>query len=440
MAGIKVALCIPTYNRSEIVKEFIENCADYYIQAGIDVFYLDSSTDDKTEEYIQSRLDDVHLFYRRIPSETRMDEKALMIFQEYGLKKEYDFIWLCGDGIQYPPKGVEAILSSLNVNTDLAVIDYTNRDISFHAEEIHTAQMFFSKCALPMILYGSTLLNARTMLKNVNWNAYAEKCLKRQYDTFAHVMFYWNRMLELPIFNGLCLTIGEKEMRMSPSPKKQGTTYYHKLFSVWFEKWPAVIDSLPSVYENKEALLSQGPGTLFSQRSNMWRMRQDGVLTWKQVIQHRRTWKMISPIPCFDAFCISVVPSKVVKLCYEYRLHQATKEINRLKQKSSHFYILGVGKIGNQVGQFLNNCDINYDAFCTMEEVSKENKLLGHDILLYNNIYSKPNVRFLLAMGPRDAKKTIEILNCKKYCGEIYYNPTFIRDVAFALGYRAFHR
>lgn len=440
MADLKVALCIPTYNRSEVVKEFVDNCANYYIQAGIDIFYLDSSTDDKTERYIQSRVDGVHLFYTRIPSETRMDEKAFMIFQGYGLNGEYDFIWLCGDGVQYPPKGIEAILGNLNLHVDLAVIDHSNFSTSFQAEEIHTAQTLFSKCALPMVLYGAVLLNNRTMLKNVNWDAYTEKCLNHQYDTFAHVMFYWNRMLELPAFNGLCLTIGEKETRMRPSPKKQGTSYYHKLFSVWFEKWPAVIDSLPSVYENKDTILSQGSATLFSQKSNMWRMRQDGVLTWKQIILYRHTWKKISSIPFFDAFWISVVPKKVVKFCYEYRLYKAKKEINRLKQKSSCFYILGAGKVANQIGQFLARSGINYDAFCIMEDVPKEEKLLEHDILPYNNIYSKPAAVFLLAMGPSDAKKIIEILNSRKHSSEIYYNPTFIRDVAFALGYRAFHR
>ena len=43
-----IALCIPTYKRPRVVEDFINTCASYYLYAGIDIYYYDSSPDSET--------------------------------------------------------------------------------------------------------------------------------------------------------------------------------------------------------------------------------------------------------------------------------------------------------------------------------------------------------------------------------------------------------
>ena len=43
-----IALCIPTYENSKVVEDFLINCAPYYMECGIDIYFYDSSREDAT--------------------------------------------------------------------------------------------------------------------------------------------------------------------------------------------------------------------------------------------------------------------------------------------------------------------------------------------------------------------------------------------------------
>ena len=48
-----VACCYLTYNHPEVVEQILERICDTYREKGIDIYYYDSSTDEKTEEIIK---------------------------------------------------------------------------------------------------------------------------------------------------------------------------------------------------------------------------------------------------------------------------------------------------------------------------------------------------------------------------------------------------
>ncbi len=52
-----VALCIPTYQRHECVGEFLKEYAGYYQKYDIDIYYYDSSPDDKTFSVVKKFSD-----------------------------------------------------------------------------------------------------------------------------------------------------------------------------------------------------------------------------------------------------------------------------------------------------------------------------------------------------------------------------------------------
>ena len=47
-----IALCIPTYERCDVLKDFFITCAQYYIESGIDIYIYDSSISDDTRKLV----------------------------------------------------------------------------------------------------------------------------------------------------------------------------------------------------------------------------------------------------------------------------------------------------------------------------------------------------------------------------------------------------
>ena len=88
----KIAVCVATYNRANIVDDVLKNSIYHYHGCGIDVYYYDSSEGNETElvikKYQKAGFD--NLYYVRVPSEEGVEQKLLRIFKGEGLEKEYD--------------------------------------------------------------------------------------------------------------------------------------------------------------------------------------------------------------------------------------------------------------------------------------------------------------------------------------------------------------
>ena len=46
---MKIASCVLTYNGADIIDDVLANCAEYYYEEGIDIYYFDASVDDSTK-------------------------------------------------------------------------------------------------------------------------------------------------------------------------------------------------------------------------------------------------------------------------------------------------------------------------------------------------------------------------------------------------------
>ena len=167
MDKVSVALCIPTYERSDIVEEFLEECSEYYLDAGMDIYFYDGSSDTKTEKAVRRYQESRHIYYIKRPENFTF----YMIFQGYGFQKEYDFIWPFGDATRYTKEAIELIVSNLKLQYDMICVDGTG--LSKTGTRIFLKpQEFMRECAWHMDYIGATLLNQHTILNNVDWVHY----------------------------------------------------------------------------------------------------------------------------------------------------------------------------------------------------------------------------------------------------------------------------
>ncbi|WP_322202461.1 hypothetical protein [Acutalibacter intestini] len=431
-----IALCIPTYENSKVVEDFLINCAPYYMECGIDIYFYDSSREDATEKVVKKFMTSGRIHYIAIPEYVEPDEKTFMIFQGYGITGEYDFIWLSGDGVQYPKEGVQFILSKLDTKYDLVTLNSRNRNGVIQAEIICDINNYFQTCAVQLTLYGAAILNTHTVFRDVNWDYYKGICLKASIAGFSHISFIFHRILELEQFCGLNLNLGKHRYRLST--KKKTSSWYQNCFSTWVYKWTEVIESLPDYYENKMAIVMSQGKSLLGNVDSFKRLKLDGVYSYKVFRKYIEYWNKVTEISLFRLFLISIEPKFFIRVTGKIGFLLNTGNLKRFCRAHAEIYILGAGRIGEIYGEYFIKNNIPFQGFFVLPGKAANNEMLEHPVFEFQeNHYLLQNTGIVLALGPDDTRIGLENLSGLVPPKDIFNVPSLRRDIAFESGYKA---
>ena len=121
----RLAICVPTYNRSEMIDEMLIRCAKLYQKKEIDVYFYDSSEDEKTKQIINHYgLIYKNLYYRKLPSTTHSNIKVLNIYEEFAKEKKYDYLSICPDYMQFSLAGINIMERECEKGFELCVLNF----------------------------------------------------------------------------------------------------------------------------------------------------------------------------------------------------------------------------------------------------------------------------------------------------------------------------
>lgn len=375
MGTVSLALCIPTYERADMVEDFLVRCSAYYIEAGIDIYYYDSSVSNGTEELLQKWADGEHIHYVRMPSELHPNAKAYKIFQGYGLKKEYDFIWLSNDSLQCSRLAIEQLMPSLNLEYDIIEIIDAGNDYNRVGTRIFTdGNEYMQKCAWYLALFGAAILNVHTMLDGVDWGSYEERFLIRPVIYFSHINFYFHRLLELEQFRAFCLCVPRRSVTNSRLKKTIG--WARTVFYVVCEGWLQTINGLPDCYTNKEAVISEGLDRTFGPgAARLCRYKQRDIYSMKIFLKYRAVWDKVTSIPRWKLFLVALTPGAAIKAFYDLREMTAQKRLQKFCAAHERVLIFGTGSIGELYAQCFKRLDIPFEAYCVSRRKPKHAEL-----------------------------------------------------------------
>ena len=87
-----LAICIPTYNRVEFVREFLEERLELFRNFGIDVYVADSGDDGKTKEYIES-ISGYDVYWMGFPSDMQSNVKVYECMKNSVFTDNYEYLW-----------------------------------------------------------------------------------------------------------------------------------------------------------------------------------------------------------------------------------------------------------------------------------------------------------------------------------------------------------
>uniref|UniRef100_UPI004057A152 hypothetical protein n=1 Tax=Agathobacter sp. TaxID=2021311 RepID=UPI004057A152 len=434
---VRLALCIPTYCRSQCVEEFLEKCAWYYLEAGIDICYFDSSPDEKTKgivnKYIQKEERYDRVFYYSIPAEMHPNRKVYEIFKGNGFKKEYDFLWVCSDSIQFLPSAIKKIVPLIDLKYDMIVVD--PRDEEGLGTRIYNEYSeLLRDCAWGLTLYGASILNVHTMLKDITWEQYEKQFLKKGIINFSHVSLYFYRLVEMEQFQVLHVSLQNRQYRSSVYKKLSG--WYSDTFFIMCESWVKTIEGLPEWYKSKkEAILKGGKYSVFRTKQDFYKLRLDGIFHLRVFLRYFWSWNKVCEIPKIDLLKIALTSKGYLKRMYNSYFEKEYGEFQKFSNRFTELMIYGAGRVGYVYVKFLEMQGVSCGGF--LVSVKDESQYLRYPVyeIKDKNMEFK-RIGIVIALQSQNAEEVCRNLEDMGLKENIFYSEYFYELICYKMGYR----
>lgn len=365
----KLVMCIPTLDRSEMLQEVLTYQMSYYEKYNIDIYYYDSSINDKSKQIINQYASAYknQLLYKPIRHELCLDYKIVEILRDIQ-KTDYDYMWLINDSISITEEALSVIRPLLEKKYDLIrlplpgagnVKDYICTNVN----------QWFQQCSQGMAHMASTIMSTNLIHQaDCNWKELRDRYIRcneldKKHGYFFMVAFYLEQINKLPSFRGIMLGNRMKWRRDSPL---KGTQIYWKdqIFQVWGKSYPDTIFQLPKSYIEKEKVIRISdnitPGRFSKPMLIQYRLK--GIYNFKTFIEYYKYFPLITDLSIFHVFAISYAPKIFLKLCYSNRIVQETQWEERLEQiinrvmnkkNGKKIIIYGAGLYGEKVANKL---------------------------------------------------------------------------------------
>ena len=417
-----IALCIPTYQRHECVYEFLHEYSEYYQKYGMDIYYYDSSPDDKTYSIVKTFCENVSgIYYVRIPVEMHSNAKVYKIFQQYGLKKSYDFIWVCNDAIRFSEQALAQMQAQINDSYDIVEMDH--EDVEHLGLRIYeNPNLYLRDCAWKLTLYGAAILNVHTILSGIEWSAYEQKFLKREMINFSHVSLYFNRIVEMKQFKALHIPIESKEFKSSMYKKYPG--WHNDTFFIFCESWVNTIERLPNCYtEKKEAILKHGIYTFFKDSSAFENLKIERIFGFTVFLRYIREWKKICSVPVNRLLLISLTPINVYQNREKKKRKEKISKCIAFIKCHSGFVIYGAGHMAHIVASYCDMRKIRYEYFCVTHLDDRKKEYMGHPVKELAQVKEELHSKgILICMRGDYAEEVIDTLNIYGLSDYLYFD------------------
>ena len=304
----KLAYCIPTYNRSTMVEEFLEQFASLFYQLRINILFYDSSEDNVTElvvkkwKKVYENIDYIHT-----PSDWHANHKVMYIYEQYAQNHIYDYLWICGDSVRHSEKILKQIVALLDSDYDIIVINGIDKG-RIGTREYADGNELFQDCAWHMTLFGSVIVNVHTLLENVPWSYIEEKYEIPERINYSHIGLYFESIYRLDRFKAYYLAADQE---VWGSRLKRKTGWYQDAFQVLCEYWPSTMNALPSYYTNKwEAINKLGYYSCLEPWSFL-NFRRGNIYNIQTFFRYRKILTGMSRLNTFQLWSLSCLNPQI---------------------------------------------------------------------------------------------------------------------------------
>lgn len=324
-----MAICIPTYNRPDLVRDTLQFELPSLIKWNIDVYIYDSSSNNLTENIIKEFQNDGfdNLYYIKLSVDILLETKVIKIFSFYGMKQSYEYLWLTNDVFGISDLLLKDLNTILSKKYDIILVN--NKDVEqIGIREYKNANDFFDDCAWRSTLFGAVILH-NNIFKYADWNS-----LKTKYGgkEFLYIAFYFESIIKQKNFRAL--HIGTQN-GIRYSNLKQGSWWKSQIFYVWCDCWQETIYKLPDYYINKDLTIKKlGVLSELFSRNNMISLRMNGLFNIKIYRSYITKILKLSDLSQVELLIIALIPRWI---CRVIRYSKKVKRVIKSRMTTSLF-------------------------------------------------------------------------------------------------------
>lgn len=417
----KLAICIPTYNRPDILQDVIMKSFALYQKYGIDVYIFDSSEDAETEKVVEKYKDIYsNLSYIRIDPSVHSNMKVYIIYQHFQQNALYEYIWICSDTIRWSERVVKDVCQNLDKEYDLIIVN--PRDVENLGTRIYNDKNdFFLDCAWHMTHYGASVVKLGTLLKNVDWEYMIARYAIPERINHSHVALYFEQLSMLDSFKALHVSVKRKDCLFSVLKDKSG--WYPHTFFVWCKCWSSMIEALPDCYHNKDKVMKKhGTNSRILGLDSLVELRDANIYSLKVYKQYKLEIEKTSDVNPVLLFLIALMPRHFFTF-----LSKKAKYKRKIKKELSKFcagfksiYIYGCGRKGVHFAEYLEKMGVSYQGFLVSALPEDEKRIFReHSVQKYSAAFLEDkNAAILLALNKENTAEVLisypELANSKQ--------------------------
>lgn len=227
----RLALAIPTFGRSEAIRENLEMVAADAARLGVAIYISDDSNDDLTEGIVGGFIERFdHIFYRRNVPSLGHDKNVLGTL----IWPDADYVWLLGDTLR-PKRGeLEKMLEFLNDQDFVFVSRYAVREPDVARLEGDAARQMVRDKLWNQTQTGTTIYHRRVN----EWARTRRISVMSNFPQLSVILGY---------ASAAAISVGwYAEPAFESAPK--GQSYWHrKAIDVFVSDWAALVTAYPDV-------------------------------------------------------------------------------------------------------------------------------------------------------------------------------------------------
>lgn len=250
------AVLMPTCGRPDVVEDTLRASLIRYKKFNFDVYIFDSNKDNCTKDIVKELQKEYdNLYYVRMCEFIHLDCKWLDMVRGYYLRKDYEYIFPCGDGNSLTEFSLERVCKYLKEKVDVVNL------LDFHrinkTSEFNNANDFFNSPHVNIGQWGGAIYNRKRLfeLDDEEWNKAIEKWFATDLEYIGLNGFIYER---ISLCENLRIVVPSMD---GAEPKKVLRRSRYKKRSFWRKDsikligitYPKVYRKLPECYTNIES-------------------------------------------------------------------------------------------------------------------------------------------------------------------------------------------
>lgn len=316
-----LGLIIPTKNRPESIRYYLEKRWQGFLHLDIDIIIYDSSDNSQTELISEEfrRLGGENIHYARYEPAGNIhaiDHKVYCASRLFCDK--YDYLWFSSDGTVMNIEEIAASLFSLmDQDYDWIILDNLACP-SCETKVYYDSRNLLQECGWFMTMLGTNIISKRLVKRAVE-----EQPVSPEKDYWLWLPFaYFNMLAEeeiCAIHYAGTTSYHINKARQDSFWKLEGNVLWQ-----WAFVWPEAVRLLPPCYDyvKHDVMRSHDKHTgLFSLKS-LISMEEYDCITFKKVLQYRHNLSLVTKTSVGWFYLISLFGSKRVIKCAKTIYHR----------------------------------------------------------------------------------------------------------------------